>query len=184
MWRRTAGTPSRCAGSWSTGSRSTPATTATPTSCVSRSTGRWGSERLRRREAVGRGRVALYGPAGSGPPDDPSVKFSIRQILASAGGAVLAALIASAFGVKGTIVGVAIGSAAATIGTALVAQSIERGHEAVKQVAERVPESSTLLRRMGTTAASSSVSSAGEPGQAAAETTQMESTAPAADATA
>jgi len=43
------------------------------------------------------------------------VKFSFRQILASAGGAVLAALIASAFGVKGTIVGVAIGSAAATI---------------------------------------------------------------------
>ena len=56
------------------------------------------------------------------------MKFSFRQILASVGGAVIAAIIASAFGVKGTIVGVAIGSAAATIGTALVAQSIERGH--------------------------------------------------------
>ena len=55
------------------------------------------------------------------------MKFSFRQILASAAGAVLAALIASAFGVKGTIVGVAIGSAAATMGTALVAQSIDRG---------------------------------------------------------
>ena len=41
------------------------------------------------------------------------MKFSIRQILASVGGAVIAAVIASAFGVKGTIVGVAIGSAAA-----------------------------------------------------------------------
>ena len=56
------------------------------------------------------------------------MKFSVRQILASAAGAVIAAVIASAFGVKGTIVGVAIGSAAATFGTALVAQSIERGH--------------------------------------------------------
>jgi hypothetical protein len=81
------------------------------------------------------------------------VKFSVRQILASAAGAVLAALIASSFGVKGTIVGVAIGSIAATLGTALVAQSIERGHEAVKQVVVRAPDS-TLLRRLGGTSAS------------------------------
>ena len=51
----------------------------------------------------------------------------------------IAAVIASSFGVKGTIVGVAIGSAAATMATALVAQSIERGHEAVKQVVVRAP---------------------------------------------
>jgi hypothetical protein len=81
------------------------------------------------------------------------VKFSLRQILASAAGAVLAALIASAFGVKGTIIGVAIGSAAATTGTALVAQSIDRGHKAVKQVAVRVPETS-VLRKLGATGAS------------------------------
>jgi hypothetical protein len=81
------------------------------------------------------------------------VKFSFRQILASAAGAVIAALIASIFGVKGTIVGVAIGSAAATFGTAVVAQSIERGHQAVKQVVVRVPETSTLLRRLGGTGA-------------------------------
>ena len=61
----------------------------------------------------------------------------------------IAAVIASSFGVKGTIVGVAIGSAAATIGTAFVAQSIDRGHEAVKQVAVRAPETSTLLRKLG-----------------------------------
>jgi len=82
------------------------------------------------------------------------VKFSIRQILASAAGAVIAAVIASTFGVKGTIVGVAIGSAAATMATALVAQSIERGHEAVKQVVVRAPETSTLLRKLGSTGAS------------------------------
>jgi hypothetical protein len=82
------------------------------------------------------------------------VKFSFRQILASTAGAVIAAVVASTFGVKGTIVGVAIGSAAATMGTAFVAQSIERGHEAVKQVAVKVPESSTLLRKLGGTGVS------------------------------
>ena len=80
------------------------------------------------------------------------MKFSYRQILASAGGAVLSAVIASIFGVKGTIVGVAIGSIAATTGTALVFQSIERTNKAVKQVVVRVPDS-TLLRRLGGTKA-------------------------------
>jgi hypothetical protein len=83
------------------------------------------------------------------------VKFSVRQILASAVGAVLAALIASSFGVTGTIIGVAIGSAVATIGTALVSQSIERGHEAVRQVVVRAPDTK-LLRRLGSTDASGS----------------------------
>jgi hypothetical protein len=82
------------------------------------------------------------------------VKFSFRQILASTAGAVIAAVVASTFGVKGTIIGVAIGSAAATMGTALVAQSIDRGHDAVRQVAVRVPESSTLLRKLGGTGVS------------------------------
>jgi hypothetical protein len=88
------------------------------------------------------------------------MKFSFRQILASAGGAVLAAVIASLFGVRGTIVGVAIGSAAATFGTAFLAQSIERGHEAVKQVVVRVPENSNLLRRLGGTQATGVTESA------------------------
>src|ERR1700722_5275984 len=77
------------------------------------------------------------------------MKFSYRQILASAAGAVLSAVIASIFGVKGTVVGVAIGSVAATTGTALVLQSIERTNKAVKQVAERAPENAKLLRRPG-----------------------------------
>jgi hypothetical protein len=99
------------------------------------------------------------------------VKFSVRQIFASAAGAVLAAVIASLFGVKGTIVGVAIGSAAATFGTALVAQSIEQGHKAVKQVVVRVPDSSSLLRRMGgTKAAGVTESASSEPSTLAEET--------------
>jgi hypothetical protein len=123
------------------------------------------------------------------------VKFSFRQILASTAGAVIAAIVASTFGVKGTIVGVAIGSAAATMGTALVAQSIERGHEAVKQVAVRVPETSTLLRKLGGTGTSgpstSSVDASSaptevvggpQPGSGADETIEMASTTvPAAE---
>jgi hypothetical protein len=38
------------------------------------------------------------------------VRFSFRQILASAAGAVIAARIASSLGVTGTIIGVAVGS--------------------------------------------------------------------------
>lgn len=89
------------------------------------------------------------------------MKFSFRQILASATGAVIAALIASSFGVTGTIVGVAIGSMAATLGTAFVSQSIERGQKAVKQAAVRVPEGPTanLLRRMGGTGAAGGATS-------------------------
>jgi hypothetical protein len=71
-------------------------------------------------------------------------------MLASAAGAVVAASIASLFGVKGTIIGVAIGSAAATFGTALAAHSLDRTHEVVRQVAVRAPEDS-LLRRLGGT---------------------------------
>jgi hypothetical protein len=81
------------------------------------------------------------------------VKFSYRQILASAGGAVLSAVIASIFGVKGTIVGVAIGSIAATMGTAFVFLSIERTNKAVKQVVVRVPDRTKVLRRLGGTKA-------------------------------
>jgi hypothetical protein len=88
------------------------------------------------------------------------VKVSVRQIQASAAGAVIAALIASSFGVKGTIIGVAIGSIAATTGSALVFQSLERGHEAVKQAVGRAPEASTLLRRIGGTRVSQAAPSA------------------------
>ena len=104
----------------------------------------------RRRGGVSAGDVGT----GDARRGSPGVKFSIRQILASAAGAVIAAVIASSFGVKGTIVGVAIGSAAATIATAFVAQSIERGHEAVKQVVVRAPDSSALLRKLGGTGTS------------------------------
>jgi hypothetical protein len=82
-----------------------------------------------------------------------ALKFSYRQILASAGGAVLAATIASFFGVEGTVIGVAIGSIVATTGSAFLFQSIERTHDAVKQVVVRVPDRTGLLRRLGGTKA-------------------------------
>jgi hypothetical protein len=120
------------------------------------------------------------------------VKLPYRQIIGSAIGAVLAALIASSFGVKGTIIGVAIGSAAATIGSALVMQSIERGQHAVKQVAVRVQDGSTapLLRRLGGTASSGEAASSPADaaptqvvGPAAEETAKMESGGASADET-
>jgi hypothetical protein len=111
------------------------------------------------------------------------VKFSVRQMLASAGGAVLAAVIASLFGVKGTIIGVAIGSLAATFGTAMVSQSIERGHAAVKQVVVKVPERANLLRRLGGTSASGQTAAA-QPAADAHQVTEPVTTAPVAgDAT-
>jgi hypothetical protein len=111
------------------------------------------------------------------------LKFSYRQILASAGGAVLSAVIASIFGVKGTIVGVAIGSVAATTGTALLFQSIERTNQAVKQVVVRVPESTKLLRRLGGTTAAgvTDVQTAAEPSGSAALTEETATGATHAD---
>jgi hypothetical protein len=88
------------------------------------------------------------------------MKLSLKQIFASAAGATLAAVIASMFGVKGTMIGVAIGSAAATVTTALVAQSLERGHKAVKQVVVQAPRSGDLLRRLGQTQAAGQVNPA------------------------
>jgi hypothetical protein len=105
------------------------------------------------------------------------MKFSLRQILASSVGAVLAAVVASVFGIKGTIVGVAIGSIAATTGTALVFQSIERTNKAVKQVAVRAPESS-LLRRLGGTDVTGITEST--PGQSSAPTEETATSAAAA----
>jgi hypothetical protein len=103
------------------------------------------------------------------------VKFSFRQILASAAGAVIAALIASSFGVTGTIIGVAIGSMAATLGTSLVSQSIERGQKVVKQAVVRVPEgpTSTLLRRVGGTGAAGAAMSSVDRGPSEPEPTEV-----------
>ncbi len=108
------------------------------------------------------------------------MKFSYRQILASAAGAVLAAVIASIFGVTGTIVGVAIGSIAATTGTAVVFQSIERTNRAVKQVVVHVPDN-PVLRRLGGTNASGVTSSESTPASAVHEETA--SSAAATEAT-
>ena len=62
------------------------------------------------------------------------MSLSYRQIIASMGSAVVAALLASAFGAKGTIIGVAIGAASATFFSALFSHSLDRTHEVVKRV--------------------------------------------------
>ncbi len=80
------------------------------------------------------------------------------QVAASAAGAVLSAVIASFFGVEGTIIGTAIGSIVATSASALVWESIERGHEAVRQV---VVKDHTPFLRSGTTGSAGEVTSAG-----------------------
>ena len=108
------------------------------------------------------------------------MKFSYRQILASAAGAVLSAVIASIFGVKGTIVGVAIGSIAATTGTALVFQSIERTNKAVKQAVVHAPDNA-MLRRLGGTKVAGVISSGASTASAVHEETAT--SAAATDAT-
>ena len=62
------------------------------------------------------------------------MKLSVKQIVASVCGALLAAVLASFFGVSGTVVGVAIGSAAATIGSAVAFNSLDKGHQVVKEI--------------------------------------------------
>ena len=65
------------------------------------------------------------------------MRLSWKQVVASVGGAVLAAVALSFLGAKGTILGVALGSAAATIGSALVFHSIDEGHAKVKEIISR-----------------------------------------------
>lgn len=62
------------------------------------------------------------------------MKLSVKQIIASVAGAVIAALALSFLGVGGTIIGVALGSAAATITSAVAFHSLEAGHKKVKEI--------------------------------------------------
>jgi len=84
------------------------------------------------------------------------VKLNPIQIAASGVGAVLAAVIASFFGVQGTIVGVLVGSIVASTGSVLVFKSLERTHRAVRQVVAD-PRRASLFRGRGSTAAAGSV---------------------------
>ncbi|HUA95243.1 MAG TPA: hypothetical protein VMB82_06915 [Acidimicrobiales bacterium] len=90
------------------------------------------------------------------------IRLSPKQVAASATGAVLAALIASFFGEKGTLVGIALGSIVATTATALVMQSLERTHQAVQQAVQSSDRTS-LLRRLGSSRPVGSVAEATEP---------------------
>ena len=62
------------------------------------------------------------------------MKLSVKQVVASVAGATIAALALSFLGVGGTIVGVAVGSAAATVVSSLAFHSLERGHAKVREI--------------------------------------------------
>ena len=62
------------------------------------------------------------------------MKLSVKQVVASVAGATMAALALSFLGVGGTIMGVAVGSAAATVVSALAFHSLERGHAKVRKI--------------------------------------------------
>ena len=67
------------------------------------------------------------------------MRLSLKQVLASVLGATAAALALSFLGVGGTMVGVVVGSAAATVGTGLAFHSLERGHEKVRAIVKVTP---------------------------------------------
>ena len=85
------------------------------------------------------------------------MRLSPRQIVASTVGAVLAAVIASFFGVKGTIIGVAVGSIIATTGTAVAANTIDRTNKRVRQVVVGDENQPGLISRLGSTSPLGSV---------------------------
>lgn len=60
-----------------------------------------------------------------------ALQLSVAQILAGALASVSAAVVASVFGVAGTLIGAALTSVVATVGGAVYAHSIERAHERV-----------------------------------------------------
>ncbi len=72
---------------------------------------------------------------GAQPPERPkrSLTLSPIQVAASCLASVTAAIVASYFGVRGTIIGTAIVSVASTVGSALYAHSLHRGRERLHQ---------------------------------------------------
>jgi hypothetical protein len=101
----------------------------------------------------------------STPTPRPPKRFNPLQIAASAAGAVIAALIASFFGVEGTVIGTFVGSIVATTASALLWQSIERGHERVRVIVKSA-DHPFLLHAAGTTGAAGEVTSADVEGTA------------------
>lgn len=97
----------------------------------------------------------LSRPAGSNQPPDPpepaprrsgrggSGTVSMVQVAGSALAAVSAAVVSSFFGVAGTVIGAAVASIIATVGSAIYSASLRRTNERVRQL--------TATRRAGST---------------------------------
>jgi len=105
------------------------------------------------------------------------MKLSPIQIIASAAAAVVSAVLLSFLGNKGTILGVALGSVIATLGSAAIGESLRRGHSKVKAVASsqqwRIPGVGTLACGAAGTAAGAGSPEGGPTGavQSSADTT-------------
>lgn len=105
------------------------------------------------------------------------MKLSPIQIIASAAAAVVSAVLLSFLGDKGTILGVALGSVIATLGSAAIGESLRRGHSKVKAVASnqqwRIPGVGTLAGGAEGTAAGAESAEGGPTGavQSSADTT-------------
>jgi len=78
--------------------------------------------------------------------DKPSNHLSAAQIVAGAMASVSAAVIASIFGVTGTIIGAALTSVTVTIGSTLYKQSLERAHSRVRSRSHQDPSPSLSER--------------------------------------
>ncbi|HEX5501497.1 MAG TPA: hypothetical protein VFW96_02670 [Thermomicrobiales bacterium] len=73
-----------------------------------------------------------------------TIQLSVAQVLAGALASVSAAVVASKFGLAGTLLGAAVTSVVATIGGALYRHSIERAHARVRLRVHRDPRTGAL----------------------------------------
>lgn len=111
------------------------------------------------------------------------MKLSPIQVAASAIGAVLAAVIASFFGVQGTVIGVAVGSVVATTVSAFAGESIRRTHQAVHQVVVKNADQLPFLHRDAPTSAAGTVTAATTAGSVDAVVETPAPSGPSADTT-
>ena len=74
---------------------------------------------------------------GAAPPGAGSVRPSFTQVAASALAAVSAAVVSSTFGVAGTLIGAAIASVIASVGSTLYLASIRSTNERLRRLSAR-----------------------------------------------
>jgi hypothetical protein len=87
------------------------------------------------------------------PPPPARLQISMTQVLAAALAAISATVVASFFGVAGTVIGAAISSVFSVVGTAVYSHSLRRTRERMREVVpvtiRRVPRSSSFPPQPG-----------------------------------